>query len=115
MVVLLAGLVIFFAVTAATWAFAVALYHTFVGGPDLRQHPLFWPHTAVAVTLVTLIFFTPFWVSYPLSLAVWWVAAKYLFELPLPRAVALFLLLAALSFVSRLVLLGALEFWPARP
>jgi hypothetical protein len=44
------------------------------------------------------------------SLAVWWFAAQLLLELPLPRPVALLVILAALSFVSRLAIRGALAF-----
>ena len=46
--------------------------------------------------------------GYVASLGLWWLAARNVLELPLPRAAVLFLILAALSFVSWLVVLGAL-------
>jgi hypothetical protein len=105
----LAALVIFALVTTAIWFTAVALYQQLVGGPDLRQNPnLAWA-SGVSILLVTLISFIPFPAGYLLSLVVWWLAAKPCLELPWGRAVALFLLLAALSIVSRLVILGVLS------
>ena len=44
-----------------------------------------------------------------MSLGVWWLAAKLLLELPWVRPAALFGILAALSFLSRLAIRGALE------
>jgi hypothetical protein len=106
--VYLAALAIFLGVAAATWAVALALYQPFVGGDDLRRRPHFLARSAVPVGLVTLASFVPFPLGYLLSLAVWWGAARDRFGLPLPRALALFLIRAALSFLSRLTLLGAL-------
>jgi hypothetical protein len=40
--------------------------------------------------------------------AAWWFAARNLLELPRPRACALWLILSALSLLSRLVILGLL-------
>jgi hypothetical protein len=104
----LTPLLIFLAITVVTWAIAIALYQTFVGGPDLRQHPHFYQGSAVAVGLVTLAFPIPFPGGYLVSLGLWWITAKCLLELPLPRAVALFLILASLAFVSHLAIRGAL-------
>jgi hypothetical protein len=108
--VYLAALVIFGLVTAVIWFVAVALYQQLVGGPDLRQHANYAMTGAVSVLLVTLISFGPFPAGYLLSLGVWWVAAKSCLELPWGRAVTLFLLLAALSMVSRLAMLRVLSF-----
>ena len=52
----------------------------------------------------------PFPAGFLLSLVVWWLAAKNFLALTLPRAVALFLVLAALSFLSRLAILGVLNY-----
>ncbi len=108
--VLVGALLIFLVIAAVTWAVAVALYQTFLGGPDVRQQRDFYGISALAIGLVTLASFIPFPGGYLASLVIWWVTAKLLLGLPWPRAVTLFLILAALSFVSRLAILGALAF-----
>lgn len=108
--VFLAALLIFALVTAVIWFVAVAVYQQLAGEPDLRDNPNFDATSVVSVLLVTLISFIPFPAGYLLSLGIWWLAAKNFLELPLGRAVILFLLLAALSFVSRLAVLGVLSF-----
>src|SRR5438132_8436819 len=100
---------IFLVIAAVTWAAALALYQSWVGGPDPRQQPDFLVTSAVAVGLVTLASFIPFPGGYLVSLALWWFATKLLLELPGLRSIALFGILAALSFLSRLAILGALE------
>jgi hypothetical protein len=108
--VYLAALLIFALITVAIWFAAVALYHFLAGGPDLRQNPNFAGASAVSILLVTLLSFVPFPWGYLLSLVVWGLAAKAGLELPPGRALLLFLLLAALSMVSRMVILGVLSF-----
>jgi hypothetical protein len=111
----LIALLIFLGVAAATWAVGIALYQGWLGGPELRQQPEFSQVSALAVGFVALTSPVPFPWGYVLSLVIWGLAAGHL-NLPWPRAVALFLILAALSFLSRLVLFGTLEwFWPAPP
>ena len=107
--VLLAALLIYLVITAVTWAVAVALYASWVGGPGLRRHPDFGGASALAVGLVALASLLPFPAGYLASLAFWWVAARSFLRLSWPRAVALFAILAALSYLSRLATLGALE------
>jgi hypothetical protein len=102
-------LLIFFVLAALTWTIAIALYQTYVGGPDLRQQPGFYGTSAAVVGCVTLASTVPFPGGYLISLGIWWLTTMYL-ELSYPRAVALFLFLAALSFVARLAVLGALVF-----
>ena len=58
---------------------------------------------------MTLASFIPFPGGYLVSLAIWWFAARLRLGLPWLRAAALFGILAALSFLSRLAILGALE------
>jgi hypothetical protein len=112
--IFLGAFLIFVVLAAVTWAVAVALYQSWVGGPDLRHKQEYLGIATLAVVLVGLASFIPYLAGYLVCLAIWWVAAKVLLELPWPRAVALFLILAALSFVARLAVLGALEvFWPA--
>jgi hypothetical protein len=112
----LGAFLIFVVLAAVTWAVGVALYQSWVGGPDLRHRQDYLGVATLAVVLVALASFIPYLAGYLVCLVIWWFAAKGLLELPWPRAVALFLILAALSLVSRLAVLGALEvFWPAPP
>ena len=108
--VLLAALLIFLVLATVTWGTAVALFHTYLAGPDLRQNPEFLSRSAGTIGIVALTSFVPFPLGYLLGLIVWWWAAKSFFELRFALAVPLFLILAGLSFVSRLVVLGALAF-----
>jgi hypothetical protein len=105
----LGAFLIFAVIAAVTWFVAVAVYQSWVGGPDVRQKPGFAGVSALAVGLVALASFLPYLAGYLVCLAIWLYAARLLLELPGPRAVALFLILAAVSFVSRLAVLGALE------
>src|SRR6266545_3163813 len=102
----LTALLIFLAIAALTWAVAIALYNTFVGGPDLRQHRDFWPSSAFAVGFVTVASTIPFPGGYLVSLGIWTVTVKCFLELSWPRATALVVILAVLSFLSRLAILG---------
>ena len=112
----LGAFLIFVVLAAVTWAVGVALYQSWLGGPDLRHKQDYLGIATLAVVLVGLASFLPSLAGYVVCLAIWWVAARVLLELPWPRAVALFAILAALSVVSRLAVLGALEaFWPAPP
>jgi hypothetical protein len=106
----LAALVLFLVVTVVTWFTAVALYHFLTGGPDLRQNPIFVSASVVTILLVTLSSFMPFPAGYLVSLVLWWLAANNILELPRLRALLLFVILAALSIVSRLAMLGVLNY-----
>ena len=107
---LIAALLIFMHIAAAIWLLAVAIYQSLTRETEVRRHPLFVGGSVLSVTLVALVWFVPFLISYPLSLAAWWLAVRGIFELPRGRAGLLFGLLAALSFVARLSILGALNF-----
>jgi hypothetical protein len=106
----LLALLIFFAITTTTWFAGVAIYQSLLGGPDLQQAPDFVTTSCASILLVTLISFVPFPWCYYLSLAVWALAARAVLELPWFRAIVLFLILAALSFLSRLAILGVLSY-----
>jgi hypothetical protein len=106
----LLALLIFLAITTATWFVGVAVYQSLLGGPDLRHDANFAGAACASILLVTLATPVPFPAGYLLSLVVWWLAARNFLALPLPRAVALFLVLAALSFLSRLAILGVLNY-----
>jgi hypothetical protein len=94
---------------------AIALSESWVGDRDLRPKAGFLPVCALAVGFVNLTSLVPFPGGHLLSLVIWGLVAGHL-NLPWPRASAWFLILTVLSFLSRLVLLGALEFfWPAPP
>jgi hypothetical protein len=107
--VYLAALLIFSAITSATWFVGVAVYRAAVGEPDPARNPHFARFSAGTIALVTLLCFVPNPWGFALSVGVWWLAAKQFLELPTPKAVALFLILGALSVVSRLAVLGAME------
>jgi hypothetical protein len=106
----LGALVIFLLVAIVTWFMAVALYHLLTNAPDLRQNPLFVLASVVTILLVTLSSFIPFPAGYVVSLVFWWLAAKNFLELSLFRALLLFVILAALSIVSRLAMIGVLNY-----
>jgi len=103
------ALLIFLAITAAIWVIGLALYRAFLGEPSLRTKPHFWLICTIAVSIATLICFTPFPDNYFLTLVVWLVAVKGGFSLPWLKAAVLFAILAALTLLSRLAVLGALE------
>jgi hypothetical protein len=105
----LGAFLILLVIAVVTWAVAIALYQSWVGGPDLRQKQDFPGISALAVGVVALASFIPYLGGYLVCLAIWWFAAKLLLELPWLRAASLFGILAALSFLSRLAILGALE------
>ena len=102
----LLALLIFFAITTLTWFVGVAIYQSLLGRPDLRHDANFVGASCVSILLVTLISFAPFPWGYYFSLAVWALAARGMLELPWHRAGSLFVILAALSFLSRLAILG---------
>ena len=102
----LLALSIFFAITTLTWFVGVAIYQSLLGRPDLRHDANFVGASCVSILLATLISFAPFPWGYYFSLAAWALAARGMLELPRHRAVSLFVILAALSFLSRLAILG---------
>jgi hypothetical protein len=104
----LLALLIFLGIAAAVWAVGVSLYQSWLGGPALLRHALFWPTSALAVGLVTGLSLISFPWGYLLTVAAWLFAARNLLELPRHRAFALWLILSALSLLSRLVILGLL-------
>src|SRR5262249_20710438 len=85
LLVFLPALLLFLLIALATWAVAIALYQTYVGGPGLRQAPDFLGASALAVGLVTLASFLPFPVGYVVSLGAWWLAARHLLGPAWPR------------------------------
>jgi hypothetical protein len=70
---------------------------------------VFWPTTSLRIPLVTFLCFVTFPWGYLLTLGAWWLAAQAFFQLPFFRAAAFILILAALSFLERLAILGALN------
>ena len=106
----LIALLIFLLITTAIWFVAVAIYNTLFTGPDLRRGPNFAVAGCVSILLVALISLVPFPAGYLLSLVVWGLAAWGMLDLPRLRGGVLFCLLAALSFLSRLAILGVLSY-----
>src|SRR5690349_13464828 len=103
----LALLFLFLAAMAAVWAVALALYRALTGEAVAWRQPVAWFGSAAAVFLAALLFWVPQPCADGLTLAVWWVAARHLLGLSPRRSWVLVLLLAALSYVARLALVGA--------
>lgn len=86
----------------------MALLQTFLGGPDLRQQPRFLLMSAEAAGLVALFGFMPIGLRWLMTLAAWFMAARFFFEMPWPKTMLLFLVLVVLTYISDLAILGAL-------
>jgi hypothetical protein len=91
--------------SAAVWAAGVSLYRSWPGAPDPRADPLFFRASALAAALTGALAFAGFPTGYVLSLIVWWLTVHNMLGLPLPRALALFAILAVLSLLPWLGLL----------
>jgi hypothetical protein len=113
-VVYLAAFAIFLGISLTVWFVGLAVYRTYVG-PEPLVNPQLAVITCVSVGLATLFSFVQYPWGYLLTVGVWWFAARHLFELPTGRAVTLFLILSALSFVGRLAVLGWLDLFVAAP
>ena len=100
---------LFASLSAATWFVAVAVYRSLFDGHDPAAAPGYRRVAAVAVGFVTLTGFRPFPVGYVLGVLVWAAAVFAYLGLPWRRAAALTALLAAGSFLTRLIVLGVLE------
>jgi hypothetical protein len=105
----LAALLIFLAIAAATWFVGVAIYHSLFPVPDVRGNPNFTTASCVSILLVTLTSFAPFPWGYLFALGVWALAVWGILELPRLGGSVLFAVLAALSYLSRLAILGVLS------
>jgi hypothetical protein len=109
-VILLLALLIFVALSAATWSVSVACYKsTYADGPDPGADPNDSTVAACAAAAVTLTCFIPFPAGYVAGLMTWAVAVYGFLGLPGGRATVLVGYLAAASVVSRLVVLGVLS------
>ena len=73
---------------AVTWAVAIALYQSWLRGPDVRQKQDFHGVSALAIGLVALASFIPYLPGYLVCLALWWVAAQSLLAPSWPRGIA---------------------------
>jgi len=113
--VIVAILLIFLVASAVTWVIALALYQAFMPGPYLKDHPQFLSLSVISIALATLVSMFPFPFGYLAALLVWWLAARNFFEMPTGRAVVLFLLLAALTVLTRLAVLGAVTLFEPAP
>lgn len=102
------ALLIFMGIAALVWAVALAVFQTYLGGPDLRKAPHFYFLSAVPILLIGMASFAPFWISYGITLFLWWLTASNMCMLPTPMALRLFATLAVLSFVARILMLGIL-------
>ena len=107
--IVLAALLIILAIRAAVWLIGLALYHAFLGEPNLRHHPRFTVTSLFAIGAATLWLLAPFPWNFWTLLPIWWIAVRYYFEMPWLKALVLFLILTALTFLSRLAIAGALD------
>lgn len=103
------ALLIFVALSAASWYVSVALYKSTFDAPDPAAAPDHADTPGVAVGAATLTCFVPFPFGYLAGLVVWGVAAFGGLGLSAGRAAVLFGYLAASSLVARLAVLGVME------
>lgn len=107
--VFVAAILIFAALSAATWYVSLACYKsTYTDHPDAAPSGCSVV-SACAIGAVTLTCFIPFPVGYVAGLIAWAVAVYGFLDLPTGRASVLVGYLAAASVVSRLVVLGVLS------
>ena len=106
----LLALLIFLAVNTVVWFVAVAVYQSLLGPPDLRHNHDFVGVTCSSIPLATSVSLIPYPTGLLLSLGVWGLAAMYFLNLSLLRGALLFVILAALSFISRLAILGVMSY-----
>lgn len=107
--VVLVALLIFLAITTAVWFVGLALYKVYVGEPDLRQQPGFWPITLTGLGFGTILGLVPYPWGFLLTSLYWFVLAFAFPKMPWWRALAFGLILTALSFLSRLAVGGVLR------
>jgi hypothetical protein len=108
LVVFLAALAIFTALTIATWWVSIACYRSTLAGPDPAADPNYPTARACGVAVVTLACLIPFPLGYFFGLVAWAGAVSGFLGLPGWRAAVLVAYLAAWSAVQRLVVLGVL-------
>lgn len=99
------ALLIFAALSAATWYVSMACYKSTYHGSDPNNSTV----AACAIGAVTLTCFVPFPFGYFAGLVVWAVAVYGFLTLPTARATVLLGYLAAASVVTRLIVLGVLS------
>ena len=104
------ALLIFAFLSAVCWFVAVALYQSKFAGPMLSDTLGYRRTARLAVGATALTSFLPFPAGYLAGLVVWALAVFAGLGLPPGRATVLFLLLAAGSFVTRLIVLGVMSF-----
>lgn len=105
----LIAFVIFALLSAATWFVSVAVYRSTFGEPDPATTSGYRGMALAAVTAVALSGFIPFPWGYFFAVGVWVVAVVGFLDLPPGRSAALVGYLAAGSFLTRLLILGAME------
>ncbi|WP_157369251.1 hypothetical protein [Zavarzinella formosa] len=109
--VYLAALLVFVVLKTACWLVSVAVFRNTFNGPDPALVPSYRTTAMVAIGAAALASFIPFPAGYVLGLAVWAWAVFGRLGLKTGKAVVLFGCLAAASFVSRLVVLGVMDFF----
>jgi hypothetical protein len=107
--VFVVALLIFAALSAATWYVSVACFKATYGDNSGPPVAVCSTVSACAVGAVTLSCFVPFPAGYVAGLIIWAVAVYGFLDLSTGRASVLVGYLAASSVVSRLVVLGVLS------
>lgn len=100
-------LVISLIVAAVTWFVGVGLFNHFTGEPDLRLCPNFKLTSVVCIGMAGLSGTLPFPQDYLFTLFFWAVLPGHLLKLSGMNGMRLFMILAAVSLVSTLALIGA--------
>ena len=100
------GFALCLALTAGVWLGALALEQRWLLGEDLRCHPNFLSLSSVPLLMVSGLLFAPWPWGYVLSLPLWWLTAKGIFQLPWGRAIALFVIVGVLFGLLWLGLMG---------
>jgi hypothetical protein len=106
----LIALAIFAALSAGCWYVSLALYKSTFDGPDPTASPECGTTGAVAIGVATVTSFAPFPVGYIAGLVVWAIAVFAGLKLSMGRGIVLFGYLAASSFLSRLIVLGVMNY-----
>jgi hypothetical protein len=109
-VFLLAALFIFASLSASAWFLSVALFKSTFDGPHPALEPSYSTTAACAIGAVTLTCFAPFPAGYIAGIVAWAVAVYGFLGLSIWRATVLVGYLAAASMVTRMVVLGVLDF-----
>ena len=101
---------IFIALSAGCWFVSIALYRSTFEAPNPAADPRHESTPGLAIALAGLSGFIPFPWGYLVGLVIWALAAFAGLGLSVPRALMLFMYLSVNSFLTRLMVLGLMNF-----